>query len=167
MFVATDPPSHLLASWTALEDIEADSGPLMYVPGSHRLPWFETDDDTIAFSGKSGVFVRAAWAEQRSRMIEENGLEVAEVACRQGDTFIWHAGLLHGGREIQNPDRTRKSFVVHYCTRDNYRSRTTKMAAPGERDGTWRTVKGETSEFISSGRYVGLQNPLLGVDTSG
>ena len=41
MFVVTDPPSHLLASWVALEDIAPDSGPLAYVPKSHRLPWFE------------------------------------------------------------------------------------------------------------------------------
>src|SRR6266516_4337125 len=41
MFVVTDPPSHLLASWVALEDITPDSGPLAYVPGSQHLPWYE------------------------------------------------------------------------------------------------------------------------------
>ena len=33
MFVVTKPPSHLLASWTALEDITPECGPLLYRPG--------------------------------------------------------------------------------------------------------------------------------------
>ena len=38
VFVQTKPPSALVAAWIALEDIHPESGPLVYVPGSHRLP---------------------------------------------------------------------------------------------------------------------------------
>ncbi|EOD04575.1 hypothetical protein EMIHUDRAFT_221086 [Emiliania huxleyi CCMP1516] len=38
-FVPTNPASTMLASWVAMEDISPNSGPLAFIPGSHRLPW--------------------------------------------------------------------------------------------------------------------------------
>ena len=40
-YVFMTPPSHLFAAWVALEDVTAESGPLLYVPKSHRLPFYE------------------------------------------------------------------------------------------------------------------------------
>jgi hypothetical protein len=34
------PKGFLFGCWIACEDIQADSGPLVYCPGSHRAPWF-------------------------------------------------------------------------------------------------------------------------------
>ena len=39
---------HMIAAWIALEDIGPDCGPLIYVPGSHRLPYFETAQKTFS-----------------------------------------------------------------------------------------------------------------------
>jgi phytanoyl-CoA hydroxylase len=52
MFVRTQPPSHLVAAWIALEDITLECGPLLYAPGSHRMPWFEFERDTVKLTQK-------------------------------------------------------------------------------------------------------------------
>ena len=48
-YVNHSPRSHLLAIWFALEDVHPNSGPLSYVPGSHRLPYFRFSTDDIVF----------------------------------------------------------------------------------------------------------------------
>jgi ectoine hydroxylase-related dioxygenase (phytanoyl-CoA dioxygenase family) len=37
--------------------------------------------------------------------------------AKKGDVFLWHGMTLHGGSEIENPQLTRKSFVIHYMPR--------------------------------------------------
>ena len=39
------------------------------------------------------------------------------LLIKRGDVLIWHAALAHGGSIISNPDRTRKSYVCHYSTK--------------------------------------------------
>lgn len=163
MFVVTDPPSHLLASWIALEDITADSGPLLYVPGSHRMPWFEFAPDTIKFGDSDDLpAIRKAWAEDRARRIEEMGLEVVELTCRRGDVFIWHGALLHGGARVTNPEATRKSFVTHYSTASTYRSRHATMSMLTAKGGqpVWKGVRHSTDALLERDGCIGLDNPL-------
>lgn len=163
MFVVTEPPSHLLASWIALEDITADSGPLLYVPGSHRMPWFEFAPDTIKFGDGDDVpAIRKAWADTRARNIEEMGLETVQLTCRRGDAFIWHGSLLHGGAKVANPETTRKSFVTHYSTASHYKSRRTtmKMLTAVEGEPTWRGVSATTDTVLEQNGCIGLDNPM-------
>ncbi len=163
MFVVTRPPSHLVAAWIALEDITPQSGPLIYAPGSHRMPWFEFDDDTVEFAQKaSAPEKRQAWTKYRTRMIEEMNLEVRSFTAKRGDAFIWHGGLLHGGAPVEDERATRKSFVVHYSTADNYTSRraTMKMRAAEKDDEVWRGVSGVTDTLLVQGARTGMDNPL-------
>ena len=104
MYVVTDPPSHLLASWVALEDISPDSGPLAYVPTSHRLPWFEFDarHGGVRAEGPGGE-AGSSSRNGSARRIRDRGLDVKAFTCRRGDAFIWHAGLLHGGTPDRRP----------------------------------------------------------------
>ena len=37
--MTTYPLGYLTAAWIAFEDIDPDCGPLVYYPGSHRLPY--------------------------------------------------------------------------------------------------------------------------------
>ena len=158
MFVVTDPPAHLLASWVALEDVEPTSGPLAYVPKSHRWPWFEFDEGTVVCGAKVPPQKRKEHAEWTRAMIKEQELEVLPFTCRRGDAFIWHAGLLHGGSPIEDAEQTRRSFVVHYCTAANKKSRTASMRVhDGER---WRRTARTTETVIASDHGRGLDNPL-------
>jgi phytanoyl-CoA hydroxylase len=158
MFVVTNPPSHLLASWVALEDVTNESGPMAYVPGSHRLPWFEFTPGSVVCAGGETPERRAQFRAATEASIRERGLEVEQFTCRRGDAFIWHAGLVHGGTRIADRSHTRKSFVTHYCTAANYRSRTAGMKV---RDGDgWRRVTSTTDRVIEREQQRGLDNPV-------
>jgi phytanoyl-CoA hydroxylase len=160
MFVVTEPPSHLLASWVALEDITPESGPLAYVPQSHHLPWFEfvEGSGSVVCGQKIGTGRRAEFAENNRATIRERGLEVLPFTCKRGDVFIWHAGLVHGGTQIQDRAKTRKSFVTHYCTAANKSQRKASMRV---RDGEgWRREFRSTETVIDRGHARGLDNPL-------
>ena len=158
MFVATRPTSNLCAAWIALEDITADSGPLAYVPGSHRLPWFEFEPGTVVCKQSVGRAKRNEFASWVQEKIRENGLERRAFTCKRGDVFIWHGGLVHGGEIIQNPKLTRKSFVVHYTTAADYKSRTARMQVR-DTDG-WRKVAGTTKSIVERDGARGLDAPF-------
>lgn len=161
MFVRTNPPSHLVAAWIATEDITEESGPLVYVPGSHRMPWFEFEPDDIT-ARNADIEGRRRWAAHRAAIMAEMQLEPRTLTCPQGTVFIWHAGLLHGGAKVMDPQATRKSFVVHYSTAASYRSRQASMKTKVVTDGgeRWVTTKGATTDLLEMDGCRGIDNPF-------
>lgn len=122
VFVQTQPPSHLVAAWIALEDIDPRSGPLVYVPGSHRLPYYQLAAGEHRFDHKRhGEAEIRAMEEFDRREMRQANLAVAPFTPRRGEVLLWHHSLLHGGSTPEVPVLTRKSFVVHFSTRANYR----------------------------------------------
>ena len=158
MFVVTDPPTHLLASWVALEDITPDSGPLAYAPKTHRWPWFEFEPGTVVCGQRVPPEKRQEHGQWTRAMLRDQELEVLPFTCKRGDAFIWHGGLLHGGTPIDNPEQTRRSFVVHYCTAAHKSSRTASMRVREGED--WRRISRTTDTVIESDRGRGLDNPM-------
>ena len=118
--VVMTPPSHLVAAWIALEDAGPHCGPLTYVPGSHRLPYYEFEPGQYRYRhgvyGDAEALAAAAWEQERCR---ESGLEPVTLTCKKGDVLLWHHSLLHGGRTVEDQNLTRKSFVVHYSTKSS------------------------------------------------
>jgi hypothetical protein len=47
--MSTYPSGYLVANWIAFEDIKANSGPLVYHPGSHKLPFLTAEELSIDF----------------------------------------------------------------------------------------------------------------------
>ncbi|MEM9838848.1 MAG: phytanoyl-CoA dioxygenase family protein [Pseudomonadota bacterium] len=97
----------LIASWIALEPADDANGALIVWPGSHRLPKKRLRDD---FSGKYGAYV--AYLET---LCADEGIEPIRFHAQQGDVLFWHGDLVHGGGEITDKSRTRKSLVSHYA----------------------------------------------------
>lgn len=167
VFVQTQPPSHLFAAWIALEDIDARSGPLVYVPGSHRLPYYQFEPgewrlDNARFGGREKEAM-LEMAEFDRRQAEEHGLKPEVFTCKRGDALIWHASLLHGGAVVEDPSLTRKSFVVHFSTRANYKVRRQRIVelVPGEGGGkVERTRILETEQVFTRDGRQGFDNPL-------
>jgi ectoine hydroxylase-related dioxygenase (phytanoyl-CoA dioxygenase family) len=157
MFVVTRPASHLVAAWIALEDITDGSGPLLYAPGSHLLPWHEFEEDTITLADKAGGPKRQEWNVARTLMLEH--LAVERFTPKVGDVLIWHGGLLHGGAPVTDPDATRRSFVVHYSSAAHYTRRKASMKAIGK-NGQLRGVSATTERMLERGGHRGLDNPL-------
>jgi len=155
MFVMTNPTSHLLASWIALEDITEDSGPLAYVPGSHRLPYFEFTPGSAARPPEIPAERKAAWAEWLRRTQET--MPVSALTCKRGEAFIWHAGLLHGGMPIRDATATRKSYVIHYSTASTYHRRTARIRV--RVPGGWRREARTTDKVLTRDGARGLDSP--------
>jgi hypothetical protein len=114
--MTTYPQGYLVANWIAFEDIAPDSGPLIYYPGSHRLPYVYSRECGITLDeGRHGYDAYHARYETRmQREIAEHALQPAYFHARKGDVLFWHANLLHGGSGIENHTRSRRSLVCHY-----------------------------------------------------
>lgn len=111
----TEPPGYLLGVWVALEDIAEDSGPVFYLPGSHRLPYVMTEDLDL---GKPSPLLTAdkgrAYVERMRSVVGSAGIDPKSFTAAAGDVLIWHHNLLHGGSAIERPGATRRSLVAHY-----------------------------------------------------
>ena len=102
--------NRMVVASIALDDVDADNGPVAYYPGSHKIPAYRFSTGRLN-EVPAGMHLCMAHLE---REIAARGLEQEEFHCRSGDVFIWHAQLLHGGRAIRDMARTRTSLVVHY-----------------------------------------------------
>jgi ectoine hydroxylase-related dioxygenase (phytanoyl-CoA dioxygenase family) len=117
--MTTYPLGYLIAVWIALEDVQPDSGPLFYFPGSHRLPYLLNDDfGKISSAWMTGERSYKDYEDVIEELIAQKHLEPAVFLPKAGDILVWHANLLHGGQPIENPARTRKSMVIHYYAKD-------------------------------------------------
>ncbi len=114
-WVTSNIPSHLAAAWIPCEDVHADSGPLFYYPGSHKMPKFNFGRTGILKKDIS-LFNPIQFSEYLDKTCKELGIEKKILLIKKGDILIWHGGLAHGGSIINNPEMTRKSFVCHYST---------------------------------------------------
>jgi ectoine hydroxylase-related dioxygenase (phytanoyl-CoA dioxygenase family) len=115
--------SHLIGCWVALEDVTADSGPLFYYSGSHRLPKYDWGGGSLRFDGQDDGQDDGqveAFEAHLAKACADAGLERVTFHAKKGDVFLWHAALVHGGSAATDRALTRKSFVVHFSTREGY-----------------------------------------------
>lgn len=155
--VPTGAHGHLLAAWIALEEIVPECGPLVYVPRSHHLPYYEFSPGEYRFDGSR---MGADEANAAMRFFDDQcakfGLAPRAFTARKGDVLFWHASLAHGGSPVLDPARTRRSFVVHFSIAATYPRRDIRLA-DDDRGGVW-----ETREILEAGGARGYQNPALG-----
>jgi Phytanoyl-CoA dioxygenase (PhyH) len=151
----------LLASWTALEDIDPRSGALVYVPGSHKLPYFEFAAGEYVYDpsrmGESDVRAAMAFYDQT---LAASGLQTRTFAAKSGEVLIWHSALLHGGGPVADESLTRKSFVVHYSALAHHAVR--HGAVSEVIDGTPGESVYATNTILESGSARGFDNALDG-----
>ncbi len=115
-YMPSPTPNKMVASWIALEDATADNGPLTYFPGSHKIPpYLFSNGRTIIIPEEMNAFRDYIYGE-----IEQRGLEAETLLAKKGDVLIWHSQLFHGGSEIVDKNRTRKSLVTHYFTKEDF-----------------------------------------------
>jgi len=121
----SDPVGYMVGVWIALEDMDMENGPLVYYPGSHKLPiptWPEIEEEMgeilLAESYQSHdefLMARSAQYERYcQRLIEREGLQPEYGTIRKGQAVVWAPNLLHGGSPQTDPSRTRHSQVTHY-----------------------------------------------------
>jgi ectoine hydroxylase-related dioxygenase (phytanoyl-CoA dioxygenase family) len=104
------PAGYMAGVWVALEDMDMDNGPLVYYPGSHKLPEVTMQDAGVEADPSEYPHYERFIAN----LIEREGLEPQYATIRKGQGFIWAANLLHGGSPQRDKTRTRHSQVTHY-----------------------------------------------------
>lgn len=121
----SDPNGYMCGVWIALEDMDMDNGPLIYYPGSHKLPlpdWNEisrvtgiaVEPDSHAGPDEMNSARAHAFALYCQDIVERHGLQPQYGTIRKGQALIWASNLLHGGAPQRDKSRTRHSQVTHY-----------------------------------------------------
>ena len=101
------PSGFMCGAWVALEDIDMDNGPVVYYPGSHKLP-----EITLADVGPGAD--ELAYSQYLVAMIDRLDLKPEYATIRRGQTLLWASNLLHGGSPQRDKSRTRYSQVTHF-----------------------------------------------------
>jgi phytanoyl-CoA hydroxylase len=114
VYMTPSPPRRLVASWIALEDVHPDAGPLLLWSGSHRLPPFNFGESGYHFTPQMEQRNTAYLSEQKERFPR------VTFMAKKGDVLLWHSMLIHGGAQINDPMRSRKSMACHYFGRTSY-----------------------------------------------
>ncbi len=115
--MTTYPLGYLTAGWIAFEDIHPDCGPLVYYPGSHRLPYLFSKQVGISedeFEARGYAAYHEKYEPRIQQLISEYGLEPHHFHASKGDVLIWHANLIHGGSMRKNIQLSRKAVVCHF-----------------------------------------------------
>ncbi len=114
------PEGFMVGVWYPLEDIQPDSGPVMYHPGSHRLPVVYTHTLGVEQAGKRldriGSYYDKYFERLKSDLAAHYPKKVAYLP-KAGDVLVWHSNLAHEGSPRTNMQRTRRSIVFHYFAR--------------------------------------------------
>ena len=112
----TLPELYLAGVWFALVKVDINNGPLVVVPGSHKLPIIEFANLNLPIpkNSKDLKYNYTIYESYLSELIKNKKLKRKELHVNQGDSIIWAANLMHGGTKILGKDRSRYSQVVHY-----------------------------------------------------
>jgi ectoine hydroxylase-related dioxygenase (phytanoyl-CoA dioxygenase family) len=134
----SNPAGWMCGVWIALEDIGPDQGPLVYYPGSHKLPEYTLVDVGIE-PPEPGSGPCKPYEQFISSVIDDNDLKPAYLTCPKGHALVWAANLLHGGSARKDRESTRYSQVTHYffpdCT--YYTPMNSQPDNPDLRDPEW------------------------------
>lgn len=118
-WVTTNIPSHLAAAWIPLEDVKEGSGTLFYYEGSHQIPKFNFGTG-ILYDSVNSLFSPEEFESYLKKETKKHGYKRKELIIKKNDLLVWHGALVHGGNKIEEPVKTRKSFVCHYSTNEAY-----------------------------------------------
>jgi Phytanoyl-CoA dioxygenase (PhyH) len=104
------PEGFMCGVWVALEDTDMENGPVIFYPGSHRLPFV-----TMADAGLEANETRYGDYERYiEELIARERLEPRHGTIGKGQALVWAANLLHGGAPQPDRSRSRHSQVTHY-----------------------------------------------------
>lgn len=112
--MSTYPNGYLVANWIAFEDIHPDSGPLVFHPRSHKLPYLMSAELGMPFGCGYSAY-HDIYEPAIQKQLAANDLEAHYFLPKKGDVLLWHANLLHGGSKMNSPEHvSRKALVCHF-----------------------------------------------------
>ena len=114
----SEPERFMCGVWIALEDISPASGPLEYVPGSHRLPVLNMQGAGVNHAEPQAGDYERHYLPALHQRLEASGLPHATATLKKGQALVWAANLAHGGSPITDASSTRRSLVAHFYFED-------------------------------------------------
>lgn len=127
----SDPAGFMAGAWVALEAMDLENGPLMYYPGSHRLPEYTMQD----FGLRPTADDYPHYEQALIQVLAEQGLERHLATIPKGQCLLWSCSLIHGGSPQKDKSRSRHSQVTHYFG-EGLRYYTPMFSTPGQK--CWR-----------------------------
>jgi ectoine hydroxylase-related dioxygenase (phytanoyl-CoA dioxygenase family) len=105
----------LASAWVALDPVDAQSGAVHFLKGSHHSPerWRPTQPDTAETRRLVNMDLPPApdgWAAPPETRI---GFDMSP-----GDVLVFDARTLHGARGNRNPKRARRALTIRYAGQD-------------------------------------------------
>lgn len=115
VYFDTEPRTLMTAAWVALEDMNKDNGPLRFFPKSHQWGTWDFEEMGLHNNHDASVDIQTRYGVDIEKAMKKAGLKEAIASdLKKGQTFIWAAGLVHGGSKQNNMSLTRLSQVTHY-----------------------------------------------------
>ena len=112
---SSNPDRFMCGVWVALEDVDLDTGPLLYYPGSHKWPIYTNEHIGVDSARSSDPYHHYPAYERLWReLVDVHQARPERFCARKGQALIWTANLLHGGDRMRDLSRTRWSQVTHY-----------------------------------------------------
>jgi hypothetical protein len=109
----TIPQGWVAGAWIALEDATPNNGPLIVVPGSHHLPFFDLQYLGLKVPEFGKQFAVYNEYERFIDAVAVN-MQKEEAYIKKGQVLIWNGNLIHGGVPIKDENSTRYSQATHY-----------------------------------------------------
>lgn len=152
------PERFMCGVWTALEDIDEDSGPLIYFPGSHKWPIFTNEHIGACAATMDKKPTQAIYEPTWRALVKETGIAAQTFTAKKGQSLIWLANLLHGGVAQTNRNKTRWSQVTHYYFED-CAYYTPMLSDPFFGNIEFREVKNVVTGETVPNKYMGNEIP--------
>lgn len=111
----TQPERWMVGTWTALQDMTEECGPLNIVPGSHKWQHYNFQNlnlPTVEFGNQFENY--AEYENFLSQLVESKKSTLKKWLGKKGECLIWASNLLHGGAPILDKSSTRYSQATHF-----------------------------------------------------
>ena len=106
----SEPFGLMCGVWVAFEDVGMEQGPLLYYPGSQKLPEMNFEDVGLT----PDYIYYPMYETYLEQLVQDKNMQPAYGVMKKGQGLIWAANLLHGGSKQTNKALTRQSQVTHY-----------------------------------------------------
>ena len=101
-------PYNIATAWIAISNVTLTSGPLKFIPKSHKGP-IQNQTDTY---DKNNLLSRGQTVDTK---INENN--VVTAVLKQGEMSIHHVGMIHGS-DKNNTNEDRIGIALRFCSTD-------------------------------------------------
>lgn len=122
-----DVGDNYIAVWVALDNIHPDSGPFLYVPGSHKWPVIKRSKVFEHMKERGDKIDPHTWPSDSQGWVGEacaneilaRGASQAIFTPGKGDVLIWNSRLIHKGSLPHDRNLERRALICHYSSIDH------------------------------------------------